>query len=202
MEDTSTNKNVQFADSHLSHDIDMISKIFPRGFDLSKEHIGRGIASRIGYNNLYDMGKGTIEEVNINSIYPCQQVINKTKIIELILYIKNNEVPGYPIGLKIGEDIYLLDGHHRVSAQILSGRKTVMIHLTTLSEDNLFAETTRQPIAYSKEYIKQEQPKQEEYSDAVRHYIETTPKVFNKEYFRKLNEIRQMEAKKKQEESE
>ena len=62
-----------------------------------------------------------------------------------MLYIRDNEVPGYPVGIKIGEKIYLLDGHHRASAQIIMGKKTIMMHLITLQEDDEIVQNVRNP---------------------------------------------------------
>ena len=52
----------------------------------------------------------------------------------MILYLQENEVPGYPIGFRKGSEVYLLDGHHRTAAQILAGKKAVMIHLIDIDE--------------------------------------------------------------------
>ena len=127
-------------EGHPTRDTDLIAKIFPRGLDESKEHYARGIASRYGYSNLCDESKGEIAEVDIDRIFPCQSILNKTKVIEMILYLRDNDVPGYPMGIKIDDDVYLLDGHHRVSAQILMGRKKVMIHYTVLSQEIIEAQ--------------------------------------------------------------
>ena len=128
-------------EGHYTRDSDLIARIFPRGLDESKEHYARGIASRYGYSNLCDESKGEIAEVDIDRIFPCQSILNKTKVIELILYLRDNDVPGYPMGIKIDDDVYLLDGHHRVSAQILMGRKKVMIHYTALTQEMIDAQT-------------------------------------------------------------
>lgn len=121
---------------HYIHDAELIGKIFPLGLDPSKEHFARAVASRYGYGKLCDLDNGEIAEVDINAIFPCQSIINKTRLIELMIYLRDNEVPGYPMGIKVGEDVYLLDGHHRVSAQILMGKKAVVMHLTSFQEDD------------------------------------------------------------------
>lgn len=114
----------------------LIDKIFPLGLDKNKERFAKITALKIGHNVLYDLDKGEITEVNINSIHPCQEFIDKTKLIELMIYLLNNDVPGYPIGVKIGNEVYLLDGHHRACAQILLGRKTIKMHLIAINEDD------------------------------------------------------------------
>lgn len=131
--------------SHYIHDTELIGKIFPLGLDHSKEHFARAIATKYGYGNLCDLDKGEIVEVDINTIFPCQSIISKTRLIELMIYLRDNDVPGYPTGIKVGEEIYLLDGHHRVSAQILMGKKTVMMHLTSFQEDDEIVEAVRNP---------------------------------------------------------
>lgn len=205
-EDTSINKVHihQQMNRNYSREDNLIAKIFPRGLDISKEHFGRGIACRIGYNNLSNYGKGTIEEVDINSIYPCQQVLICSKVIDLMLYLRDNEVPGYPIGLKIGEDVYLVDGHHRVSAQILLGRKTVMMLLTTLKEDDPCILSANKPlkeeVINTQRNIIQDKYNNKQVVDTVTD--ENLPKVFNKAYFKRLAELKQQEeANKKKEES-
>lgn len=114
----------------------LIGMIFPRGYNYGQEQIGRGIAQHIGYDNLMDINKGVIEDVDIKKIIPCQTVISTARIIQYMLYLKDNDVPGNPIAIRVGEDVYLLDGHHRVSAQILLGKQTVKILVTELKEDD------------------------------------------------------------------
>lgn len=157
----------------------LIDKIFPKGLDIAKEHFGRTIASILGYNNLNDDSKATLMDIDVNDIVPCQEVLDKTKVIELILYIKDNEVPGYPIGFKLGDEIYLLDGHHRVSAQILAGRKTVKMLITELNEDDEVVKNTRNSVVYSKQ---NEVKKPVEIEPKENHTGEY--KVFNKYTFR------------------
>ena len=111
---------------------DILNAIFPKGYDSAKERFARKIASEIGYAKLSEDGNGVIDEVGIDDIYPCQGFVNHTKIVEMMIYMRDNEVPGFPVGIRIGEDVYLIDGHHRVSAQILMGRKTVMMRITDI----------------------------------------------------------------------
>ena len=130
---------------HYINDYKLINEIFPLGLNMSDECFARAVASKIGYHVLYNLDLGEIAEVDINLIRPCQSILSKTKLIELMLYIRDNEVPGYPVGIKIGEKIYLLDGHHRASAQIIMGKKTIMMHLITLQEDDEIVQNVRNP---------------------------------------------------------
>lgn len=115
----------------------LIGMIFPRGYNYGQEQIGRGIAKHIGYDNLMDVNKGVFEDVDIKRIIPCQTVISTARIIQYMLYLReHDDIPGNPIAIRIGEDVYLLDGHHRVAAQILLGRQTVRILVTELKEDD------------------------------------------------------------------
>lgn len=159
-------------------DTALIDKIFPKGFDVVKEHFGRNIGSVIGYNNLNDEKKATVIDIDVNDIVPCQEVLDKTKVIELILYIRDKEVPGYPIGFKLGDEVYLLDGHHRVSAQILAGRKTVKMLITELNEDEEIVKNTRNSMVNNKQTVR-ETPKVENAEVQTGEY-----KVFNKYTFR------------------
>lgn len=115
----------------------LIGQIFPRGYNYGHEQIGRGIAQHIGYDNLMNINKGVFEDVDIKRIIPCQTVISTARIIQYMLYLReNDDVPGNPIAIRIGKDVYLLDGHHRVSAQILLGKTSVRILVTELKEDD------------------------------------------------------------------
>lgn len=159
-------------------DTALIDKIFPKGFDVVKERLGRNIGSIIGYNNLCDEKKAAVMDIDVNDIVPCQEVLDKTKVIELILYIRDKEVPGYPIGFRLGNEIYLLDGHHRVSAQILAGRKTVKMLITELNEDDEIVKNTRNSVVNNRQTVR-ETPKVENTEVQTGEY-----KVFNKYTFR------------------
>ncbi len=159
-------------------DTALIDKIFPKGLDIAKEHFGRTIASIFGYANFCDEKKAAVMDIDVNDIVPCQEVLDRTKVIELILYIRDKEVPGYPVGIKLGDEIYLLDGHHRVSAQILAGRKTVKMLITELNEDEEIVKNTRNSVVNNKQTVK-ETPKVENTEVQTGEY-----KVFNKYTFR------------------
>ena len=118
--------------SQVPYEFGLVGRIFPKGYDNSIEVKAREVASRIGYNVICDLGQGTIEDVDIADICPCQQVMSKTKLIDLTLYVGKNEVPGVPSGIRMDGKICLLDGHHRVAAQIMRGTKKVKIHLTDI----------------------------------------------------------------------
>ena len=156
----------------------LIGKIFPKGFDVVKEQFARNVASIIGYNVLGDDKTATVIDVDTNNIVPCQEVLDRTKVIELILYIRDKEVPGYPVGIKLGDEIYLLDGHHRVSAQILAVRMTVKMLITELNEDDEAVKTARNSVVNNKQTVI-ETPKVENTEVQTGEY-----KVFNKYTFR------------------
>ena len=120
---------------HHSFDADIIGKIFPCGYSVETEHSSRSLATRIGYGTLCNLDNGVIEEVPIDNIYPCQRILNKTKVIEMILYLQENDVPGYPMGFRKEGKVFLLDGHHRTAAQILAGKKAVMMHITDVDDE-------------------------------------------------------------------
>lgn len=159
-------------------DTTLIGKIFPKGLDIAKENFARNVASIIGYNNFCDEKKAAVIDIDVNDIVPCQEVLDKTKVIELILYIRDKEVPGYPIGFKLGDEVYLLDGHHRVSAQILAGKKTVKMLITELNEDEEIVKNARNSVVNNKQTVR-EIPKVENIEVQTGEY-----KVFNKYTFR------------------
>ena len=138
---------------HPYSDVDLINQIFPRGLNYDKEKFARGIAARIGYNNLSDLTKGDIEEIEVQAIWPCQQMLSKTKVIGLALYLTDHDVPGYPIGIRVNDDVYLLDGHHRIAAQIIAGKKRVKIHTTDVSSETELIEEMSHPKVHNKTTI-------------------------------------------------
>lgn len=146
---------------HRIDDRDLINKIFPSGYDMDREHFARSMASKIGYGNLFNLDNGDIIEIDVDSIFPCQSIINKTRLIELMIYLRDNDVPGYPIGIKIEKDVYLLDGHHRVSAQILMGKKKVTMHLVTFSKDNEIIKSLLHSDTYDERFNKQDKTRSE-----------------------------------------
>lgn len=48
-----------------------------------------------------------------------------------------------PIGVKVGEDFYLVDGHHRTVAQIQLGYKTIKVRAAEVSPEEWEAEIQR-----------------------------------------------------------
>lgn len=121
--------------NRLPYEFGMIDRIFPKGYDKATEMKARGVAGCIGYNVICDLERGTIEEVDVDDIWPCQQVMSKSKLIDLTLYVGKNEVPGVPSGIRMDGKICLIDGHHRVAAQILRGTKKVKIHLIDVDNE-------------------------------------------------------------------
>lgn len=135
--------------------IELINKIFPRGYDAEEERFGRYIAEKLGYNVICDLEQGLVETVDIGNIIPCQQIISKTKIIEFMLYLMDNDVPGYPAGIRVNDVVYLIDGHHRVSAQILQGSKSVIVHTVDISSEyNLLAEARNHRVYNKNSFTK------------------------------------------------
>ena len=67
---------------------------------------------------LFDKAKEVI--VNVDNIIPNQDYLNKDQVT------KYQKTKGeLPLGVMIGKDVILFDGHHRVAAEILNGTKQI-----------------------------------------------------------------------------
>ena len=67
--------------------------------------------------------------VNINNIYPTQETVKVSAVNEY----KAKSGEGIQ-GVKVGEKVYIFDGHHRAAAQILNKKKTIQINIVEVSK--------------------------------------------------------------------
>jgi hypothetical protein len=79
----------------------------------------------------------TEEEVAVDEIAPSQLVVEKDNITK----IDNKD--NLPIIGKLGDNYVVLDGHHRVATNILSGEKTTKARVIDLSKEQSLKETTK-----------------------------------------------------------
>lgn len=85
-------------------------------------------------NKLWD--EGEIKNVSVNDIVPSQSFLDRD-IVKQKLKNSSNEVPlGISLSFKDGKSdkIILYDGHHRVAADILRGKKTLPIKVISSYE--------------------------------------------------------------------
>ncbi len=73
--------------------------------------------------------------VSIDKIYPCQNMLDGNKVIECFLLNKDGKELELAEGVKVEDKVYLYNGHHRVAAQILSGKTDVEIKVISLTKD-------------------------------------------------------------------
>lgn len=73
--------------------------------------------------------------VSINKIHPCQPVIDGSIVIKY--FLSNNKMEGLePItGVKVEDEVYLCDGHHRVAAQILSNENEIEMDIVSITKE-------------------------------------------------------------------
>lgn len=78
--------------------------------------------------------KGTIENVKMKDIVPGQKVVGTNNLKNVAKSMAAEGQKETPFGVKVGGKVILLDGHHRVGAQIISGKKSTPIRVVTVSQ--------------------------------------------------------------------
>ena len=122
-----------FTNADLSNYFTSIDKVFPNKYNKEDDDTARALAGdRLG---TVFAPKGEIQEVNISAIHPCQSGINAKQVVSLAQDIKENGMNEIPSAIKVGRDVYLLDGHHRVAAEIINGEKKVKVRLVEVSRE-------------------------------------------------------------------
>ena len=75
----------------------------------------------------------SVKRVNLSQLYPTQDVIE----IKWVQAVLNNQ--GRTQGLAfvaIADQMTIVDGHHRIVAEIAAGRQTVEVNLTKITSDD------------------------------------------------------------------
>lgn len=128
----STAPQSPFSPSDLRSYFTSVDKVFYRKYSAADDKTAREIAKdRVG---TVFAPKGEIKSISVSSIQPAQEVINASRVLSLATDINKNGLNEIPTGLKVGETVYLLDGHHRVAAQIILGQKKVKIRIVEASQ--------------------------------------------------------------------
>lgn len=138
-------ENCEPKDAKMNYDRNnVINYIFAAGYNGSDGQRAHRI-SRL--NGAFRGEQAKIVEVDVDKIHPCQPFIDAAKVIAIFYCLKRNErLQGYPTGLLLGEDFYLLDGHHRASAQIMYGRKKIEVMATEITQDDWDGNEIRNPM--------------------------------------------------------
>ncbi len=88
--------------------------------------------------------RGDVFEVAASCIHPTQRSVRNESVKHFMKAYEEGRTPdGFPAGIKVGGDIYLLDGHHRTAAQIALGYKTIKVRAVEVSPEEWEAEIQR-----------------------------------------------------------
>lgn len=124
---THTGRGNFFTQEELSRFHTDINRVFPVKYDKVSDDVARELArDRVG---TVFAPKGEVENVSVNRIHPCQDGINAKNTTALVESIKNEGIKEPATALQVGNEIYLLDGHHRVAAAIIAGKKEVPLRI-------------------------------------------------------------------------
>lgn len=122
-----------FTPDDLSSFFTSVDKVFLKKYNKEDDDTARALGGdKLG---TVFAPKGDVENVSVSSIHPCQPGINAKQVVSLAQDIKENGMNEIPSAIKVGRDVYLLDGHHRVAAQIINGVKKVKVRLVEVSRE-------------------------------------------------------------------
>lgn len=110
---------------------EFLLELFPAGFAERPTDVCR-IARRKG---LFSGEAGEIVNVEVAHIFPCQDYLNKQRLNELLEDRDNSVHWDPPMGVKLGEDVFLIDGHHRASALISFGNDTISMKVIEITKE-------------------------------------------------------------------
>lgn len=106
------------------------NQFFLTEYDGNMVSVARMIAGRYGRSdNIANNNLGRIEEIDIKDIYASQGFISRERLYKQKQLLAKNIFPGYPVGVRANGKICLIDGHHRVAAQILAKRQKIKIRV-------------------------------------------------------------------------
>ena len=70
----------------------------------------------------------------MSDIVPGQKVVGTDNLRNVAKAIAAEGQKETPFGVRVGSKVVLLDGHHRVGAQIISGKKSTSVRVVTVSQ--------------------------------------------------------------------
>ena len=124
---THTGRGNFFTQDELSRFHTDINRVFPVKYDRVSDDVARELArDRVG---TVFAPKGDVENVSISKLHPCQDGINAKNTMALFDSIRNEGIKEPATALRVGDEVYLLDGHHRVAAAIIAGKKEVPLRI-------------------------------------------------------------------------
>ena len=92
-----------------------------------KKEVAEEVRNSVEYESVFSKPKGDIETVSVSRLHPTQQylVSENLKNISKIEISEDN----LPMGVLRNGKVYVVDGHHRIAADIIKGRRKVRIRL-------------------------------------------------------------------------
>lgn len=108
--------------------INLINTLFKHSYD-DKES---SVAHSILMSGKEDDKKNI--SVPLDSIHPCQPSIGGDRVIQYIVAKKDNEKIEPPIGIKVGNDVYICDGHHRTAAALLLDEEDITVRVLPITK--------------------------------------------------------------------
>ena len=85
--------------------------------------------------------------VDISRLHATQNGINAKNVISLAEDISKNGITDLPTAIKVGNEYYLLDGHHRIAAEIIAGKNEVNLRVVKVPKSD-FAEALPKGFDY------------------------------------------------------
>lgn len=121
-----------FTEGELSRFHTDIDRVFRVKYNRESDDIARELAKdRVG---TVFAPRGDVEYVSVSKIHPCQDGINAKRTMALVDSIKAEGFKEPAMALRVGNEVYLLDGHHRVAAAIIAGKKRVPLRIVTVTK--------------------------------------------------------------------
>lgn len=88
-------------------------------------------ADRLGRFN----PKGEVMSFGIDDVVQTQKYVGTQNVIQIAQSIENDGLQDNPTGIKVGDKVFIVDGHNRIAAMRLGGSNTFDIRVVEVSED-------------------------------------------------------------------
>lgn len=111
-----------------AYDVDGIFKV---KYDKAVDEAARSLGTQ---TSVFGASKNKVAQFDVSQIVPCQDGINPKNVIHIAESIAQDGLQELPYGYKIGDRIYLMDGHHRVAADIIAGKTKIAIRFEVKDE--------------------------------------------------------------------
>lgn len=112
----------------------LIDKVFPFEYSIGLSSKIRLLSEKTG---AFEGRDAKVEDVPLDKVHPGQSFIRPEHVVVLYECMNEWENTAFPTALKVGDEYYVLDGHHRVMAKILADEKTMKMKITEVSMENV-----------------------------------------------------------------